>query len=144
MEETLTSALSNKCEIIADMEQKAINLEKFIEQLKQEVKRIEIENEQRIKEVTDKLTTNVLEQQRQLNEQHNSQLYQMSTNFEAKVANLNSLLLKKGEECDELLRKSIIDSQNLKESSKFSTDKALQDQKVLFEEMIEQVRLHNV
>ena len=144
MEETLTSALSNKCEIIADMEQKAINLEKLNEELKQEVKRIEIENEQRIKEVTDKLTTNVLEQQRQLNEQHNSQLYQMSTNFEAKVANLNSLLLKKGEECDELLRKSIIDSQNLKESSKFATEKALQDQKVLFEEMIEQVRLHNV
>ena len=117
MAETLTSALSNKCEIIADMEQKAINLEKLNEQLKQEVKRIEIENEQRIKEVTDKLTTNLLEQQRQLNEQHSSQLNQMSKNFEAEVANLNSILLKKGEECDELLRKSIIDSENLKQSS---------------------------
>ena len=61
-EQTLSSVLSNKCEIICDMEERTNTLEQLNEQLKEEMERLAIENEQKIRELTDKLTEKHLEE----------------------------------------------------------------------------------
>ncbi len=139
-EQTLSSVLSNKCEIICDMEERTNTLEQLNEQLKQEMERLAIENEQKIRELTDKLTEKYLEEHRQLNEQHTLQLTQKTQNFEAEIATLNALLLKKAEDFEELAKRSRIESEDLMESSKLAAEKALQDQKLMFEEMIDKVK----
>ncbi len=139
-EESLSSELSKKCEIIASMEKNIINCEQLNNQHIQDIQRLSSEYELKIKEVTETLKANQLEEKRHLLSQHESECLKMSKQFEAENANLNALLIKKSEELEEFFTKANIATEDIKESYKLTMEQALEDQKNCLQEQINQVR----
>lgn len=140
-EQYLSSTLSEKCEIIAKMEKTAIECEQLNEQHQTEMKRLSLDYEQAIREVADQLKIKYFEEQQQLLTNHQSQITQMSKQFEAEKECLNSSLVKKGEEIAELYNRARKEAEELRDSSKLASEQALQEQKKLFQERIYQVKL---
>jgi len=138
-EQMLLSALSEKCEIIATLEKTAIDCEQLREQHENEMKRLSLDYEQTLREVADKLKITYFEEQQQLLTKHKSQIDEMAKQFEAEKECLDNSLAKKVEEIAELSNRACRESEELKESSKLAKEQALQEQKKLFQEMIDQV-----
>ena len=138
-EQMLLSALSEKCEIIATLEKTAIDCEQLREQHENEMKRLSLDYEQTLREVADKLKITYFEEQQQLLTKHKSQIDEMAKQFEAEKECLTKSLAKKVEEIAELSNRARKEAEELKESSKLAMEQALQEQKKLFQEMIDQV-----
>jgi len=138
-EQSLSSELSKKCEIISSLEKNIIDCDQLKKQHIQEMQKLSSQYEQNIKEVTETLTTNHLEEKKQLLSQHESECMKMSKQFETETENLHSQLIQKREELDEFLQKTSIATEDIKKSYKLETEQALNDQEKLFQEKIEQV-----
>ena len=104
--------------------------------------RLSVDYEQTIREVAEKLKIKYFEEQQQLLTRHESQINQMTKQFEAEKEGLNNSLTKKGEEIAEVYNKASKEAEEQKKSSKLATEQALQEQKKLFQEMIDQVNYY--
>ncbi len=180
-EQTLSTAIAEKCEIIAHLEKKAIEYEQLEKHYTEEKARMTSEYELKTREVVEIFSVKVselesvcqrhlgeiqdlknelqteerikqelqeelqiskatyVEQQNQLILHQESQMSEISKQYESKITEMSALLVQKSHEFDELCKKTSNEAEVLKESSKLATEQALQDQENLFNDMLKQV-----
>ena len=81
------------------------------------------------------------EQQNQLKSHQEFQISEISKQYESKITELDALLIQKSQEMNELCKKASDEAEVLKKSSELATEQALQDQKNLFNDMLQQANL---